>query len=111
MTIKILVIFAVVALLVAIATVVTAVVSMLRRHARRAGQTSVREFLRSVPRTDEERRGAIDMTLAGFAICVVGLLFPPVLLIGVFPLYFGARKMAYTALGLGLVDDPGPRNG
>jgi hypothetical protein len=30
---------------------------------------------------------------------------PPVLLIGLFPMFYGARKIAYASMGLGLVDD------
>ena len=43
--------------------------------------------------------------MKGMATCVVGILVPPLLLIGVFPLFFGARKLIYTSMGLGLVDD------
>jgi hypothetical protein len=31
---------------------------------------------------------------------------PPVLLIGLFPLFYGVRKIVYASMGLGLVDDP-----
>ena len=43
---------------------------------------------------------AIDLTLKGLVICVVGLLFPPATLIGLVPLYYGARKMASVSLGI-----------
>ena len=45
------------------------------------------------------------MALKGLVISALGLLFPPFLLIGLFPLFYGARKLAYASMGLGLVDD------
>ena len=37
--------------------------------------------------------------------CLLGLVFPPLLLIGIFPLFYGTRKVAWASMGLGLVDD------
>ena len=48
------------------------------------------------------------MTLKGLALCVLGLLFPPFILAGLFPLFYGGRKMAWSSMGLGLVDDARP---
>ncbi len=79
---------------------------MVRRQAKRAGYASVGEFLRAAPRSDEEKRDAVDMAIKGLIICVVGLVFPPLILFGAFPLFYGARKIAYASMGLGLVDDP-----
>jgi hypothetical protein len=45
------------------------------------------------------------MALKGLALCVLGLLFPPFVLAGLIPLFYGGRKMAYASMGLGLVDD------
>ena len=50
-------------------------------------------------------REAVDLALKGMVICLLGLLFPPFLLIGVIALYYGARKIAYSSMGLGLFDD------
>ena len=76
-----------------------------RRNAKRAGYASIGAYLRAVPRSDEEKQGAVDLALKGLVICLLGLLFPPFLLIGVFPLFYGVRKLAYASMGLGLVDD------
>ncbi len=77
----------------------------LRRRAQRAGHASFGAYLRAVPQSDEEKRDAVDLTLQGLVICFLGLLFPPLLLIGLFPLFYGARKLVYVSMGLGLVDD------
>jgi hypothetical protein len=34
------------------------------------------------------------------------VLLPPLVLVGLVPLFYGGRKMAYAMMGLGLVDDP-----
>jgi hypothetical protein len=78
----------------------------IRRQTRRAGYSSMAAYLRAAPRTDQEKRDAADLALKGLAICLLGLLFPPLLLIGLFPFFYGARKVVYATMGLGLVDDP-----
>ena len=75
------------------------------RRAKRLGYASTREYLRAAPRTDTEKRDAVDMALKGLALCVLGLVFPPFVLAGLVPLFYGGRKMAYASMGLGLVDD------
>ena len=75
------------------------------KRARRLGYATRREYLRAAPRTDVEKRDAVDLALKGLAICVLGLLFPPFVLAGLIPLFYGGRKMAYASMGLGLVDD------
>ena len=75
------------------------------KRARRLGYASRREYLRAAPRTDEEKRDAVDLAVKGLALCVLGLLFPPFVLAGLIPLFYGGRKMAYASMGLGLVDD------
>jgi hypothetical protein len=77
----------------------------LRRAAVRAGYSSVKTYLQSPPRSDREKRDAVDLALSGLIICLLGLLFPPFLLVGILPLYYGSRKTVYASLGLGLVDD------
>ena len=95
-----------------VAAILIGVIAMLwrvyQRQAANAGYASLGEFLRAAPRTDEEKRDAVDLTLKGVVICLLGLLFPPFLLIGLFPFFHGARKMAYASMGLGLVDDAEP---
>jgi hypothetical protein len=75
------------------------------KRAKRLGYESTRDYLRAAPRTDEEKRDAVDMALKGLALCLLGLLFPPFVLAGLIPLFYGGRKMAYASMGLGLVDD------
>lgn len=77
----------------------------LKRDAHRSGYESVMAYLQAFPHSDKEKQDAIDMALAGLIICLLGLAFPPFLLAGVFPLYYGSRKIAYASLGLGLTDD------
>ncbi len=84
---------------------------LLRRTQAQAasfGYPSLGAYLRAVPRTDAERKAAFDLALKGFVMCLLALLFPPLLLVGVIPLFYGVRKTGYAALGLGLVDDAYP---
>ena len=83
------------------------VVQSYRRQATDFGYGSLIDYLRAVPSTDNEKRHAVDMAMQGFVLCVLGLALPPLLLIGVFPLYFGGRKISYSMMGLGLIDDAG----
>lgn len=78
-----------------------------RRKASAEGYGSLGAFLRAPPRTDVDKREAVDMVMQGVVLCVLGLAFPPLLLVGVFPLYFGGRKVSYSLMGLGLIDDAG----
>lgn len=80
-------------------------ISHFRKQARRLGYHSMGEYLGAVPITDEQKRDAVSLALKGVVTCILGLLFPPFLLIGLFPLFHGARKMAWVSMGLGLVDD------
>jgi len=94
----------------AVITLVIGVVAFLirgrlRRQAERFGYASVGQYLSAAPGSDAEKREAVNMALQGVVICILGLLFPPFLLIGLFPLFFGARKVAWGNMGLGLVDD------
>jgi len=77
-----------------------------RHRATRAGYESVGAYLRAAPQTDRDKQEAVDMALKGMVICALGLIFPPFLLVGLLPLFYGARKMAWASLGLGLADDP-----
>ena len=73
------------------------------RQVRRRGQKYVpglRAYLRELPMTEEEKLDAVELTLKGVAICVLGLLFPPLVLIGLVPLYYGGRKLASVILGI-----------
>ena len=76
-----------------------------RAKARARGYTTLGAYLRAAPRNDAEKREAVDMAMQGVVLCVLGLAFPPLLIVGIFPLYFGGRKVSYSSMGLGLLDD------
>ena len=76
-----------------------------RRNAQVAGYGSLGAYLRAAPRTDEEKRDAVDLALKGLVLCLLGLLFAPLLLIGLLPLFYGTRKVVYGSMGLGIVDN------
>ena len=88
--------------------VVVALVRSERRKAAEAGHPSLGAYLRAAPLTDKEKGDAADLFLKGLVICMLGLVFPPLLLIGLVPFFFGARKLVYASMGLGLVDDAEP---
>jgi hypothetical protein len=97
-----------VALLVVVAIVPLAIVLlgvMMRRRAKRFGYPSTGAYLRAAPPSDDEKRDAADLALKGLVFCVLGLLFPPFILVGLIPLFYGGRKLVYASMGLGLVDD------
>ena len=99
------------ALLSVVATIVgvfSIILRTYRRKARRGGYSSLGDYLRAAPRSDEEKRDAVDLALRGLVICVLGLVFPPFLLIGLFPFYYGARKVVYSSMGFGLFEDADP---
>ncbi len=75
------------------------------RRVRRLGYPSMGAYLRAAPRTDEEKRDATNLALKGLVLCLLGIIFPPVVLLGLVPLFYGGRKLIYASLGLGLVDD------
>jgi hypothetical protein len=78
---------------------------ILRRRSQRFGYPSARAYLRAAPRSDAEKRDAADLALRGVVFCALGLLFPPAVLVGLIPLFYGGRKLVYASMGLGLVDD------
>jgi hypothetical protein len=75
------------------------------RRADQFGYPSTLAYLRAAPRSDEERRDAADMAMRGLVLCLLGLLISPFVLVGLVPLFYGGRKLAYASMGLGLVDD------
>ena len=75
------------------------------RRAKRLGYPSIGAYLRAAPRTDEEKRDAADMAMKGLVLALLGLIFAPIVLVGLVPLFYGGRKLAYATMGLGLVDD------
>jgi hypothetical protein len=93
-----------------VAAAVVVVVFQARAQARRAkafGYPTLLAYLRAAPRNDEEKRDATDLALKGLVICMVGFVFVPLLLVGLLPFFYGARKVVYASMGLGLADDSG----
>ena len=76
-----------------------------RRRARKFGFSSTREYLRAAPRSDEERRDAVDLALKGLVLTMLGVVIQPLVFVGLIPLFYGGRKLMYASMGLGLVDD------
>jgi len=79
------------------------IVRGLRRNAAAAGYPGVGAYLRAVPRNDEEKRQAVDLALKGAVLCALSLFFPPLILVGVFPFYYGSRKLILVWLGLDIL--------
>jgi uncharacterized membrane protein len=75
------------------------------RRIAQFGHTSRWEYLQAVPRSDAEKKDAADLALRGLVLCILGVVFSPLVFIGLVPLFYGARKLAYALLGLGLLDD------
>lgn len=71
-----------------------------RRKARQMGYPSYRAYLRAVPKDDREKRDAIDLTARGVVLCLLGVLFPPFIILGLTPLYYGGRKLAMLGAGV-----------
>jgi hypothetical protein len=71
-----------------------------RSRVRRRGYPGLRAYLRDLPQTDDERLDAVDLALKGMVLCVLGVLFPPLIVIGLVPLYYGLRKLAAVRLGI-----------
>lgn len=98
-------------LVLAVALIVTLVVysrsalARWRGKAELAGYASLAEYLRAPPRSEQEKKDAVDLAVKGGVICILGLVFPPAMLIGIVPLFYGTRKLAYSSFGLGLLDD------
>lgn len=78
-----------------------------RQSAAAQGYATLGDYLRAAPRSDAEKREAVEMAMQGVVLCVLGFVFPPLLLIGIFPLYYGGRKVGYSTMGLGFMDDTG----
>lgn len=96
------------AVLAAIAIVVYLCVGLYKTYQRRAkakGHADLITWLKAIPVTDQDKQDAVDLSLKGGVACLLGLVFPPLLVIGVIPLFYGLRKLIYAALGLGLISD------
>ena len=92
-------------ILVVLLLVLTLMVSLfisLRKRGRGLGYEGPFEYLRAIPATDEQRRDGIDLALQGLVTCLLGVLLPLLLLVGLVPLYYGGRKVLASWLGVGL---------
>ena len=76
-----------------------------RRRARRAGFKGIFDHMRAVPRNDQERREAVNMAFRGLALCALGIVLTPLLLLGLPSLYYGGRKITLALLGMDLLAD------
>lgn len=85
-----------------------AAVARTRRRAREAGYSGIHEFMMAVPRNEQEKREAVNMAFRGLALCLVGIVLTPLLLLGVPPLYYGGRKVALSLMGTDLLADDEP---
>ncbi|NKB38215.1 MAG: hypothetical protein GKR93_13805 [Gammaproteobacteria bacterium] len=75
-------------------------------RAYRFGYDSRAEYLKSSPKSDDEKRDAVDQACKGLVTCLLALMFPPLLLVGLFPLFYGTRKTIYACMGLGVDEEP-----
>jgi len=80
-------------------------VSRTRRRARQAGFKRISDYMLAAPRNDREKQEAVNMAFRGLALCLVGIVFAPLLLLGVVPLYYGGRKITLALLGMDLLAD------
>jgi hypothetical protein len=86
-----------------------AVRQRLKRRAGQFGYGGALEYLRATPRNEAEKCAAIDLAMIGVVLCLLGIGFFPLVLIGVFPTYFGFRKLLRTGVGIGRsLPPPGP---
>jgi hypothetical protein len=83
-----------------------------RVRLRRHGYLGIKDYfrkskarLRKLPQTDEEKLAAVELTLKGAVLFVLGLFFFPLIVIGLVPLYYGGRKLASIRLGLQEVEE------
>ena len=95
-------------LLLFFATVISVVLllgrMMLLKRARANDYDSLFGYLRAVPATDAQKMDAVDLSLKGGVMIILGVLFPPLIFVGLVPLYYGLRKITMTLMGLGLTD-------
>jgi hypothetical protein len=76
-----------------------------RQRARQAGFKGISDYMLAVPRNDREKREAVNMAFRGLALCLLGIVLTPLLLLGLPPLYYGGRKIILVLLGMDLLAD------
>jgi hypothetical protein len=99
-------ILTILAVVAAVPVAIVLFAALVRRRAKQFGYPSTGAYLRAAPRSDAEKRDAADLVLKGLVFCMLGLILSPFVLVGLIPLFYGGRKLLYTSMGLGLVDDP-----
>ncbi len=82
-----------------------------QRRARRMGYRGWGAYLRAVPKNDTEKRMAVDMAARGVVWCILGILFPPFVIVGLVPLYYGGRKLLMIGAGVAPSTSGGPGSG
>ena len=75
---------------------------ILSKRARGVGYDAVGPYLRAVPGDDAQKLDALDLALKGVVVTLLGVLFAPLLIVGLIPLFYGLRKITMTLMGLGL---------
>ena len=71
---------------------------LLSRRAQALGLDSVGDYLAQVPRTEAEIEDAIDLTVKGLVLAVLGVAIGPLILIAPVPLFYGVRKLLRSRL-------------
>lgn len=77
---------------------------ILAKRARAVGYDSIGTYLHAIPTTDAQKSDAADLALKGAMLTILGVLFTPLIIVGLIPLYYGARKVTLTLMDLGLTD-------
>ena len=81
-------------------TVAWLAIRVVRRRARRMGYPRLLIYLRATPRDGAEKRDAVDLFAMGLALTILGIIFHPLVIIGLVPLYYGCRKIGDVILGV-----------
>ena len=89
-----------------VANVVTLVWLFLwRRRIVRAGYRGAFAYLRGLPRTDSEKRDALDLVMRGIVMLIPGWAVWSLGIAGLFSLYYGIRKLLMLWMGLELPEE------
>ena len=91
----------VLALLLVAVWLVILLIRRLRRRAGGMGYSGILTYLRATPKSDDEKRDAVNMFVLGLLLCGLGIFFHPLAIVGVIYLYYGGRKIGYVLLGVG----------
>jgi hypothetical protein len=86
----------------------------IRSKAKQMEYTSLRSYLQAIPRNDFEKLDAVELAVKGVALCLLGLLFPPLVILGLVPLFYGCRKVGSIVVGIrppGADDTPVDQSG